>query len=196
MKLPRPKKKRTYVLVGILLVILVAGVWFFHELTKPSQAAIITTSSAPTPQTTQTSAPPVTVHGTYASFTYPGALKPVANQPSLSGGELAEYEYKKSDVETWYLVISISRLGGPTLMDDSGYLLRKNNPSQYQANTLTYGDNTFIIMTDTQATDFNEVAFSLHGNISGDISLTGDDGAENASLKAALEQVLSSWQWQ
>ena len=93
-------------------------------------------------------------------------------------------------------IITINHLHEPGLTYDANYLLRKNHPAQYRPSTVTAGGNTFTVMTDTQAGDFAKAAFALHGDLSADISLTGDDSSGDSTLAAAFQQILLSWQWQ
>jgi hypothetical protein len=182
----------TTVGVIILVCLIIAGA--VHIVNRPVNARIIT---PPTPVSAQTTPPPqlVSVSGTYANFSYPGSLHPMANAPDISGSELASYNYLKTDVETWHLAIMITQLRSPSLTSDTNYTIRKDNPAVYQQSTVTYGTNTFTVMEDTSADGFAEVAFILHGNMDATISLVGNSVSSTSGLDTAFQQVLQSWQW-
>jgi hypothetical protein len=102
----------------------------------------------------------------------------------------------KTDIESWHLAITINHLPEPLLTEDSGYLMRKDNPSRYRMSTVSDNGNRFVVMTDTQVTDFGEVAFILHGSMSANISLVGDNPAGSTPLQNTLQAILASWRWQ
>jgi hypothetical protein len=182
------RKITFYTCIGLGLVIAVVLIIFAHNIIEPVTTTNITT---PTVAVQQVS-PPVQVKGKYASFSYPGSLKPA---PGATSSGLGSYSYTKVDIESWQLEIEINELSQPSLSADTGYVLRENDPSRYQATTVVNGKNTFIIMSDTQAGGFSKVAFSLDGDKSVDISLIGDDPSGNAALANTFREVLQSWQW-
>jgi hypothetical protein len=188
------KHKRVIIVIAVIAVLGICGALVIRQFNKPVSATAFTTignnvSASTIPQM-------VSVSGTYASFVYPGTLQQMTGLDGPTGGELAVYNYKKPDVVSWHLAITITRLNEPVLTSDGAYLLRKSHPEQYQSSTATYGSNTYTIMTDTQASGFSKVAFALHGDISADISLTGDDSSDGSTLTQTFQQVLQSWQWQ
>lgn len=177
-----------------VIILLVAGcIFLLHKLNKPVNAPAITTAgntAVPIPPQ------PIAVSNAYARFSYPGTMQVMAGAEGPMGDEVAVYNYKMSDVVPWHLAITINHLQEPELTYDSSYLLRKNHPTEYRASTATSGSNTFAVMADTQAGGFSKVAYSLHGDLSADISLTGDDASGDSTLAQAFQQVLQSWQWQ
>jgi hypothetical protein len=186
------RKIAFYMCISLAVIIVVVGAFFIHGLIEPVTTTNITVAAAPATPTI----PPVEVKGTYASFSYPGTLKPLTGLSGPTGDELAVYNFGKPDIESWHLAISINQLSQPTLTDDSGYVLRENDPSLYQPSYATYGKNAFSIMTYTKAGDFNETAFMLDGDKSADISLIGNDPSGISVLANAFRQVLQSWNWQ
>ena len=194
MEFLRARRSAVLTLAFLVLICLIA-VLSVHLVNKPVSAPIITTNNpAPT-----TAAPPpqlVKVDGTYANFSYPSSMRTMTNAQTPTSPVLDSYNYLKTDILTWHLAIAISHLNTPSLNDDSSYVFRKNNPTEYQESTVTYGDNTFIVMTDVQAEGFSEVAFSLHGNMDATISLLGDDPNGDSGLDTTFQQVLQSWDWQ
>lgn len=195
MRFIRAHKKALVVFVVFFLVIGGSALWL-HELSRPASAKVFTTVGSTAVAPTDQAATLSTVHNPYASFSYPNPLSPLAGMDGPHGEEVAIYNYGKQDVVPWHLAVAINHLQQPSLSSDSGYTLRKNHPSRYQATTVTSGANTFIVMTDTQAGGFNKAAFLLHGDLSADISLTGDDSSGGSTLAQAFQQVLQSWKWQ
>jgi hypothetical protein len=188
--------KKALVICTTLCLLVGGGVLWLHELSKPTSAKVFTTvgSTAPTPVSQTATLTPV--HNPYANFSYPNTLSPLAGMDGPHGEEVALYNYGKQDVVPWHLAITINHLQQPSLNSDSGYMVRKDRPSQYQATTITSGSNTFIVMTDTQAGGFGKAAFILHGDLSADISLTGDDSLGGSTLAQVFLQILQSWEWQ
>jgi hypothetical protein len=188
--------KRAMIPISIVGVFIIVCILIIHQVNKPVTARIITAIGNASAPATSVTPQAITVKDDYISFLYPSSMKPLQQLDALSGSELSVYNYEISDIVPWHLAITVTQLHGPSLLNDSGYLLRKNDPTRYTASSTTYGANTFSMMTDTQAQGFGEVAFSLHGSESADISLTGDDPAGDANLANTLQQVLQSWQWQ
>ena len=122
-------------------------------------------------------------------------MHPMADPPSVTAPTLASYNYIKADILTWHLAINFTHLVAPNLSDDSSYLIRKDNPSEFTPSTITYGNNTFTVMTDNAGDGFGEAAFILHGDTDAIISLTGNDAAGTSGLDTAFQLVLKSWQW-
>jgi hypothetical protein len=190
---PFIQNKRVAIPVGIIVLLAVGAVLLLHQLGKPvSATAIVTTGNTAVPKPSQ----PIAVSNAYARFTYPGTMQPITGMQGPTGEIVAIYNYKMTDVVPWHLSITINLLHESGLTYDSAYLLRKNHPAQYQPSTVTVDNNTFTVMTDTQAGNFSKVAFTLHGDLSADISLTGDDANGDTTLAQAFQQVLHSWQWQ
>lgn len=181
-----------YACIGFVLVAI--GTLLAHKLAGPVAARNIT--SAPAGQVPAApSVQPIHVQDMYAAFSYPDSLKPLPNPQTPAGDIVATYSYGKADVEPWHLAITINQLHEPVLTDDSGYVLRRNDPARYHVSNITAGGNTFTVMTDTQTGGFSEAAFTLRGNLSADISLTGDDPSDTV-LPRVFRQVLQSWHWQ
>lgn len=188
--------KKTLIAFTVLCLLIGGGILWLHELSKPSSAKVFTTVGSTAPVPASQTATLTLVHNPYASFSYPNTLSPLAGMDGPHGEEVAVYNYGKQDVVSWHLAVSINHLQQPTLTSDSSYMVRKDRPSQYQATTVTSGANTFIVMTDMQAGGFGKTAFILHGDLSADISLTGDDSSGGSTLAQAFQQVLQSWKWQ
>jgi hypothetical protein len=182
-------------LVSLIVIgLLIAVIKGMSYLTGPVHATDIPASATPISSAPSFDMQPIPISNPYASFTYPAALKPMPTQ-SPHGSALVTYTYGYRDIESWELNITVNRLAEPILTDDGGYDFRKVNPNRYEESTTTIGQNSFKIMSDTTAGGFSKVAFNLHGSLSADISLYGDDPNGQADLNATFQQILSSWQW-
>lgn len=186
------KNRRVLIPVCVIALLVIGFSLLIHQLRKPVSASNISTAgntSIPMPPQ------PILVDGTYAKFSYPGGMQPMTGMEGPMGEEVAVYNYKMPDTVPWHLAITINHLHEPGLSYDTNFLVRKNHPDQYQQSTLTANGNTFTVMTDTQAGGFAKVAFVLHGDLSADISLTGDDSSGDTTLAQAFQQVLTAWRW-
>jgi len=191
-------RKKAGLTIAFIAMACLAIFLAIHVVNGPVSATHITASAPPATRTVQAPSLPqlITVSNPYASFSYPNSMRPVANIQGSEGPVLAAYNYLKSDILTWELSITVNKLQSPNLESDSGYLMRKENPAEYQENTVTYGDNTFIIMNDTGANGFGELVFLLHGSMDANIHLVGDDASGTSGLDTTFQQVLQSWKWQ
>lgn len=188
-------RRSAVVTLSVILLVCIIIATVVHIVNRPVSARIIT--QAPSSTTTQVVPPPqlVSVSGTYANFSYPDSMHPMTGAQGPAGNVLATYNYLKTDVETWHLAINVTHLGASSLSSDGDYVIRKDNPSEYQESTITYGGNTFTVMDDTYTTGFGEVAFILHGDMDATIALTGNNASGISGLDTAFQQVLQSWQW-
>jgi hypothetical protein len=179
---------------AVVLICLIIGIVAFLRYLADPASGTIAASKSDTAAPVTPPAPLITVRGTYATFQYPNTLHPLQQQ-APGGQELAAYSYGKRDTESWELAITINRLADPTLKDDSGYNYRVQKSSQYTETIKTINNSSVVIMTDSQAPGFSKVAFLIHGDMSADISLYGDDQDGVAGLADAFSQVLNSWHW-
>jgi len=189
------KKRKLKVLAISILLILIAIVVIKIKLGGSSNGITVASKPAGTSTSPTFNFTPMLVNGKYASFSYPVSLVPTTGQ-KLSGAILEAYTYDYRDIETWLLAISVNQLHYSDLSQDSGYELRVLNPSQYKKSEATFGKNQYIIMTDTTASGFSEIAFSLNGDMSGDISLYGDDTLGTQNLVKTFDMVLNTWKWE
>lgn len=184
--------KRIVIPIGVVVLLAVSAALLVRQFNKPVRATTFATvGNAAVPSPPQ----PIPVANAYAKFSYPGSMQAVVGAEGPSGYQVATYSYKMANVVPWHLVITIDHLHEPGLKYDTAYLMRKDDPARYQVSTTTVDSNTFTVMTDTQAGGFNKAAFSLHGDLSADISLTGDDSSGDTTLAQAFQQVLQSWHW-
>lgn len=173
-------------------IIIVAALILTVDLHRPSTAKNIVSPVSQQP----TQPKMIIIHSAYASFTYPNNMTPEVQQATPNASGLATFTFMKKDLVDWDLVITINRLSSSNLTSDAGYNLRKGDPSVYAPSTITTGSNTFAVMTDMTAADFSEVAFSVHGDMSADISLQGADATDENILPTTFREILDSWKWQ
>jgi hypothetical protein len=186
------KSKRVFIAALLLIVLLI--VVAVIKLSGSSTGKIVSStgnnaSSAPSFNFT-----PVNVAGKYASFAYPKSLIPTTAD-KIAGATLETYSYYYRDIESWKLSIDVVQLHYSNLSQDSGYAFRGLNPSEYKKSVATYNKQQFVIMTDSTAPGFSEVAYSLNGNRAGEISLYGDDTLGTQDLIRTFAIVLNTWQW-
>lgn len=194
-----PKKwyRRRLLIYPLVIVVITLGV-IYHEMGNINKPSIgVVTNPTPTQQTAGLSFnfTPTTVTGTYISFAYPKLLLVDTATQKPQYPIMESYVYKYNDTETWLLAITVTDLQSDSLKADSSYYARLLNPTEYQLSTVTVKNNTFQVMTDTQAVGFGKVAFSLHNNMSADISLIGDDDLGTTNLQKVFNIVLGSFSW-
>jgi flagellar basal body-associated protein FliL len=195
--LKKQHKKRNRILSLIVIVILIGGgVYYIMSLLNGSAKGVVTN-----PTKAQQNAglsfdfTPVSVENVYVSFTYPRAMSVYTAVQKQSYPTLAAYEYSYKDIRTWLMTVSVNQLLSNSLQADSSYNFRLLNPNIYQHSTVTINNKTYQVMTDTTFTGFNEVAFSLHDGMSGDISLLGNDSLGTTYLQKTFNMVLASFTW-
>ncbi len=138
---------------------------------------------------------PVAVENSHASFTYPRAMAVYTAAQKQNYPTLAAYEYSYRDARIWLLTVTVNQLMSNSLQADSSYLFRLQNPSTYQHSTVTFANKTYQVMNDTTFTGFNEVAYTLHNGMSGEISLLGNDNLGVDNLQKVFNMVLTSFTW-
>ncbi len=191
----RSKKRLMIALVIIVMVMIGSAFYIFNRLNGNSTGIITNPSTAQQNAGLSFNFNPVGVQGTYITFAYPAAFQVNSIQQKPINPILEAYSYKYSDIQTWILAISVTRLASNSLTADSGYHARTLNPSEYRQSTIVVGKKSYIVMTDTSAVGFNEVAYSLHNGMSADISLLGNDSLGTADLQATFSNVLASFNW-
>lgn len=184
------------VFLSLLVVTLIVGVYtFMRYVNSPASASsILSPTSTSSQKQVKAQSSPVAVSGTYASFTYPSIFTPLKPLP-ISGNILAIYSYEHRELVTWQLTITINLLPGNSMKDDSSYYSMLENPTRYNESTETVNGNPVIIMTNLESGGFDKIAYIFHGFNSVDISLNSEDAQDADEEQAALNEVVSSWQW-
>lgn len=113
----------------------------------------------------------------------------------MVGPVIETHNFMFRDVETWNLAITILNVPSGNLKGDSAYSYRKAYPNIYQESHTVIGEQPVTVMTDKTVGGFKEVAFLMHGALSADISLYGDDASGTGKLQATLNMIIGSWQW-
>ncbi len=138
---------------------------------------------------------PVRVNAKYISFSYPQSLAADNSAQKPLAPILSSYTYKYNDLKAWVLTVSVVKLSSNNLLADSSYYARYLDPKQYNLASVSFGKNTFQLMTDRYAAGFSKVAYSLNNGLAAEISLTGDDASGTANLSKAFAGVLASFRW-
>jgi len=181
----------------LIIVVIIIGV-IYHEMSninKPSIGVVTNPTSAQQTAGLSFNFTPTTVTGTYISFAYPKVLSVDTATQKPQYPILESYVYKYKDIESWLLAVTVTDLQSDSLKADSSYYARLLNPAEYQLSTVTVHNNTFQVMTDTQAVGFSKVAFLLHNNMAVDISLTGNDDLGTTNLQKTFNIVLGNFNW-
>jgi hypothetical protein len=189
------RKRIVIVSIIAVLVVTVAFVMYVDaKLNEPSVGSVDNPSSSQQNAGLAFDFAATHVTGTTISFSYPKVFSVVSSPPPVS--PITEfYQYKYKDIETWDLSLTVTRLESDSLRADSSYYSRLLNPGEYTQSTLTENGQSFVVMSDTKAAGFSEVAYSLHNGLSVDISLTGDDNAGTSNLQKVFQNVLKSFVW-
>jgi hypothetical protein len=131
------------------------------------------------------------VTGSTITFSYPKGF--VAHALPAPAAPIVEtYQYLFKDDRTSQLSLTVLRLdaGGK----DSNLELRRQDPEHYLLSTITSGDNSFTVMTDTRDS-FNKVAYTLHNGLAGEIAIIGNTAQGASQLDDVFAQVLDAWRW-
>jgi hypothetical protein len=190
----RRKWYKRSIIIFILFAIIFSVGLFVKQFNGPSQGNVASVSSQKASAVTSFNLNPVLVTSPYVNFSYPKALSVVApqvNQPPL----LDTFIYGYRDTESWRLAITVNSLNGTSLNEDSSYQFRLSEPEEYKESHETVAGKNYVVMTDTQAAGFSEVAYIINGSHSADISLYGDDPTGLAYLQETFAMVLKSWHW-
>jgi hypothetical protein len=194
-----PKKwyKRKLLIYPVIIALVIIGVMYYEIgiINKPSIGIVTNPTPAQQGAGLSLNFTPSPVTGTYISFAYPKLFAVDKATQKPQDPILASYVYQYNDTGSWLLAITVTDLQSDSLKADSSYYARLLNPTEYQLATVAVKNNTFQVMTDTQAAGFGKVAFSLHNNMSADISLTGYDDLGTANLQKAFNIVLGSFSW-
>lgn len=190
----RLSKRRIIVLIFlaiIIIVVLVVAFIIVPGLNKPVTGTIITTNVKSDIVSIKLTPKPQA--GKYVSFNYPAGMTPRPAGP-ITPPNLENYVYHAADTQSWLLAVNVSVPAGG-LSGDSGYAFRKNNPTTYQATTITVKGQPVIVMSD-QTANFAKVAYVMQGPELTTVALSGYDNAGTVPLQAAFMLVLNSLHWQ
>jgi hypothetical protein len=187
-------KKISIIGGAVLLVLVVLMLVFVKFIHSPSTGKII--ESAPIQQSNLAPAfnlKSIKLSGTYISLSYPTSLVPVRSTTKIG---IEDYEFKYTSApKTWILAVTVNKLNAITNLEDSAFMLRKQNPNQYQLATETIGNNKFYVFIDKKADGFSKMAIVFNGDKSADISLTGNDFNGFYNLQDSFDLVINSFNW-
>jgi hypothetical protein len=133
----------------------------------------------------------IPIAGSTVTFSYPKGF--VAHSLPAPVTPIVEaYQYLFKDVRTSQLSLTVLTLD--VAGKDSSLALRRQDPEHYIQSTITSGDNSFTVMTDTRDS-FNKVAYSFHNGLVGEIALIGNTAQGTSQLDDVFAQVLDAWRW-
>jgi hypothetical protein len=192
-------RKRLIILGSVLLLLTVAVVVITRIINQFSQPVQGTTKVGQGTVDNQNisfsvSLTPKPQSNHYATFDYPSGITLNTPQP-LTAPFVATMVYSARDVESWVLAIDISSNPVGNLSNNSAYLGRIDNPTEYHQSQTTINGQPVLIITDTTAPGFSQLAFLVHGSWLATVALTGDDANGTQPLQTAFNMVLNSWHW-
>jgi len=194
-----PKKwyKRKLLIYPVIIVVVIIGIIYYGmgNVNKPSIGVVTNPTPAQQAAGLSFNFTPHAVTGSYISFAYPKLLSVDTTAQKPQYPILESHVYKYNDTGSWLLAIAVTDLQSDSLKADSSYYARLLNPTEYRLSTVIVKNNSFQVMTDTQAVGFSKVAFSLHNNMSADISLNVNDDSGTANPQKAFNIVLGSFIW-
>jgi hypothetical protein len=190
------RKRKWLVGLSLLAIILVIGSRLISQFSQPVNGVVKIGKATSSVTTYSMELSPKAQVGQYASFDYPKGLSPQKPASTITPPILQQYDFVGRDIETWILVTSVANLPSGQLSNDSSYTLRASNPSTYSRSSESVNGQSVIIMTDMTAAGFSKIAFMVHGDQVGTVSLTGDDQAGSQPLQTAFNMTLDSWHWQ
>jgi hypothetical protein len=190
----QPRTVKRLLSIAAILVILGLAVTIFDHLNGPSRGSVTALTVQQQKSAIVFNLKPVKVVSPEASFSYPAALTMLSSD-MVKPPVLAIYNYGYKYTESWRLAITVNQLNGSSLNSDGSYALDMSEPATYSLSHATYNGISYAIMTNTQASGFSKVAFTVNGSRSADISLYGDDENGTAYLQKTFLAVLRSWKW-
>ena len=176
-------------------VVIIGGlILFIRQLSQPSPGSLSVGQITASPNTYAVSLTPVLKTSVYVTFDYPAGMT-LQTSPPVNPPTLAEFKFTARDVESWVLAINVSTNPTGSLSGSSSYIIRKNNPTVYQASQMIVKGQSIPVMTDTTAGAFSKVAYITNGYELATVSLLGDDSSGLQPLQTTFSMVLNSWHW-
>ncbi|HEY1645782.1 MAG TPA: hypothetical protein VGF75_05435 [Candidatus Saccharimonadales bacterium] len=193
---PKRKLKKRYLIIPtILVLIIIAVIYFVQILTKPVTASVsVSQKTVSSSLIYNIDLTPVLQSGQYASFDYPKGVRLYSSSLNDQANSLESYSYYVKDTYSWTLAIDVT-LSTTGLDGLSAYQIRTDNP-EYSAADQTINGQPVVIFTDnTFTTGFEKVAFFSRGNEVATVSLIGNDSSGLKPLITTFNMVLNSWIW-
>ena len=187
-------RQQALLLIAACLLITIAGIGLFSRYATSPAEGIIEAIRGNWASAAAFDMRPQLISGSYASFNCPRGLTAMKSQ---TGGQqvLAAYDWKRPDIQTWRLAVSIVDVPTLRMTDNNAYLFRLQNPQRFSESVQSIDGQSVPVMTDMSASGFSKVGFLRHGRYQAVVSLYGDDQAGSRDLQATLAMVLRSWRW-
>ena len=150
------RKKKVLLITVVVIIIVIAIIFAIIKIVeRPAIGTVYPTINTSTIGNSQAfNLAPIHVSDSYASFNYPASLKPMNNSPN-DYPQVANYNYSytgtgNDEAEEWQLAITIVKNSDGNLNNNSSYLIRKQNPSEYSQSVENInGLNIYIMSTKT-----------------------------------------------
>jgi hypothetical protein len=180
-------RKKKSLFIGVFVVILaIVGVWWW--LTASNQGTVTQVSS---PVAKKAAVPRYkTLNGVNFTLRYLGIY--AAKQLPASDNDLEIYQLTADTTYTKQLAVSVSRLPGGNLANNSAYLLRQSQTSTYTEQHLVAPAGTADVWFRQDGTE--ETAFLVRGEQVATLAFT-QQGGTAAALQAEVQNVLNTFTW-
>ncbi len=187
------RKKKVLITSVIAIIILILVLVTISRVNSTNHGTLSSSYTIKSNQSTFVSKP-VQYSDKFISFNYPSSLV-TGSTSTLVFPSVDKVNFTYRDVVTWSLAIEVLNIPNGQLNSNSGYQVRKINPTKYQQSNLDLNNNSGVVMTDKSVGEYSKVVFLVHGPYQASISLTGDDLNGNTNLDKTLNMIVSSWQW-
>ena len=178
---------------GLTAIIVIAvGIFVVKQLSNGPAVGTVLPSNAPAVTVVKSAIEMTPVAGKTASFARPSLFALLQAEPAAQP-ILESYRFMHKDIQTSQLSVTILRVDAAGA--DSSLQLRRSQPQNYTESTAVNSSNSFVIMTNTSAGKFDQVAYTIHGGMAGEIALSGSDQAGGNQLEEEFTKVLNSWTW-
>lgn len=134
------------------------------------------------------------VDGKTVSFSVPSRFNRLEDE-KLTAQEAEKFRFLNAQTLSQNLSVTVRKLPSGSLLDDGSYNYRKVNSAKFTFENKTFGDKTFVIVSEP-AEAFNKVAFITNNGLEGVVALNSADINASAELQKSLDHILESWQWQ
>ncbi len=180
----------------MIIIAFVVGLHFISRLNQPALGVTNVSQGTVDNQNISfsVSLTPKLQNTKYASYDYPSGLNLKTGTP-IYPPSVATLDYTVKDVESWFLAVDISSNPSGNLSNNSAYLGRIDNPSEFHQSNTNINGQPVIIITDTQAEGFSQIAFLVHDTWLATVSLIGDDVSGTQPLQTSFNMILQTWHW-
>lgn len=181
------RTKRRLLMTVLVVITLVLGVAYIAKVllgTAAEGSVVASNVSNQLPGSKQ----PITVQGTYGSFTIPGEYTVVPTEKPTSP-QIELFDYVRAGTTSGEIAVQVVQLANGTIDDDGTYTYRKTFTDRYTQKMVTINGKQVPQFTATQ--ELSVTVYLQQGNRLVRISTTGNEDANEQVAHA----VASSWSW-